>query len=139
MKIFREEDYFGNHEVFCHSISDDELRQICELKPEDILAHMEKSIGKMTPLGPSKFIPAIMLGKLEISVQINYQLWSEREDGGRLMEPPITRQEFDILVPDVHYRNIDVRVLYDGRPFIKPTQMSLKGLCDCLGEAIIGD
>ena len=81
-----------------------------------------------------------MLGKLEISVQINYQLWSMRFDNHMENDnSPITRAEFDELVPHTDYWNIDVRIRYDGKPFVPATQMSLQNICDFLGMSIIGN
>lgn len=139
MVIFnKEEDFRGNSFEYCYEITDEELKQICGLEPEDILNHMKKSIGFMTPTGKSRFIPCIMLGKLEISVQINYQLWSMRMDANLSMDTPITKEEFDELVPNIDHWNIGVRIRYDGKPFIPATQMSLRCICEFLGDHIIG-
>lgn len=125
---------------YCYQITDEELQMICNLKSDDIYKHLSESIGIMTPLGKTKFIPCIMLGKLEISVQINYQLWSSRVDNHMNGDnSPITRAEFDKLVPNTDYWNIDVRIRYDGKPFVPATQMSLQDICDFLGMSIIGE
>jgi hypothetical protein len=140
MFIFnKEEDFWDGVIEYCYEITDDELKQICDLKPEDILNHMKKSVGVLTPTGQSKFIPCIMLGNLEISVQISYQLWSMRTDANLSMNAPITQEEFDVLVPNIDHRNIDVRILYAKKTFIPATQMSLREICDFLGESIIGE
>lgn len=133
-------DWVDDDVEYCYQITDEELGMICSLKSDDIYNHLVKSIDVMTPLGATKFIPCIMLGKLEISVQINYQLWSMRDDNNmRDDNSPITRAEFDKLVPNTDYWNIDVRIRYDGKPFVPATQMSLQNICDFLGMSIIGD
>lgn len=138
MMIFNQDDWDDYY--FRYHITDDELRMICELTPTDILAHMKKSIGVITPLGATKLIPCIMLGKLEISVQINYQLWSMRQDLERGDDnSPISIEEFNQLVPNINHRNIDVRIRYDEAPFLPATQMSLSGICDFIGSSIIGE
>ena len=99
------------------------------LKSIDVLYmynHMKQSVGRMTPTGMSKFIPPIVCGGIEISLQINYQLWSIRFDSNRDKDnSPITEEEFDLLVDVAGEKYIDVRVRYNGLPLIMATQMSL--------------
>lgn len=140
MFIYNNVQYWSDDVEYCYKITDDELKMICELNADYIYKHLEKSLGVMTPLGCTKLIPCIMIGKLEISVQINYQLWSLRQDLNMLDDnSPITREEFDTLVPSNDYKNIDVRIRYDNQPFVHATQMSLQEICDLLGMSIIGE
>lgn len=132
-----------NDVEYCYDVTDEELDLIGKLTIDDIHEHMKKSIGIMTPTGKTKLIPCIMLGKLEISVQINYQLWSLRLDRGRDEDnSPITQEEFDELVTQHIYNwsayNLDVRIRYDGKPFVLATQMSMQEICWTLGKSIIG-
>lgn len=99
------------------------------LKSIDVLYmynHMKQAVGRMTPMGMSKFIPPIVCEGIEISLQINYQLWSIRFDSNRDKDnSPITEEEFDLLVDVAGEKYIDVRVRYNGNLLIKATQMSL--------------
>lgn len=142
MKICKKDEWYDDV-VYCYEITDEECEMIGNLTIDDIHEHMKQAIGVMTPCGKSKFIPCIMLGKLEISVQINYQLWSLRDDEGRVKDnSPITADEFDKLVTQKMHNcrcwNLDVRMRYDGKPFINATQMSMQDICWELNCSIIG-
>ena len=138
MWIYNKDDYFSDEVEYCYEITERELKMITELKPEDLLQHMKQAIGVMTPLGKTKLIPCVILGKIEISIQINYQLWSLRDDRGRNDNKPITQEELYRLVPNTTCRNIDVRIRYDNKPFVPATQMSLNEICNLLEMSIIG-
>ena len=122
------EDYSISYDYvwFEYQASENEVDFIRNLTSEYVYNHMKKQIGIMTPCGDTKLIPQIVCGNVQISVQINYQLWSKRDDENRNGDnSPITQEEFDMLVPKSFDRYIDVRVQYNGETFIKATQMTI--------------
>lgn len=111
---------------YVYQATDKEVEFLKTIDVSYMYNHMKESIGKMTPTGMSKLIPPISFGCIEISLQINYQLWSMRVDNHRDHDnSPITKEEFDFLVDERGEKYIDVRVRYNGQPLIKATQMSL--------------
>ena len=111
---------------YVYQATDKEVEFLKTIDVPYMYNHMKESIGKMTPTGMSKLIPPISFGCIEISLQINYQLWSMRVDNHRDHDnSPITKEEFDLLVDVAGEKHIDVRVRYNGLPLIKATQMSL--------------
>lgn len=111
---------------YVYQATDKEVEFLKTIDVSYMYNHMKESIGKMTPTGMSKLIPPISFGCIEISLQINYQLWSMRVDNHRDHDnSPITEEEFDFLVDVAGEKYIDVRVRYNGLPLINATQMSL--------------
>ena len=62
-------------------ITDEEGVEISELTPQKLYNFIkQESIGKMTPLGRTRFLPCYQIGRIKISMQISYYLWSKRDD-----------------------------------------------------------
>lgn len=110
---------------FAYQITDKEAEFLRAISVEQMYQHMRQAIGVMTPMKETKFIPTIKCGGIEISLQINYQLWSMRYDNNSEDNSPITEEEFDKLVDKDGTHAIDVRVRYEGKQFIKATTMCL--------------
>lgn len=112
-----------------YQVTEEEAKFLESISVEFMYNHMKQAVNTMTPLGTSKYIPPILFGGIEISLQINYQLWSLRYNNRRQDDDaPITKEEFDKLLDEDGCSAIDVRVLYKGKPFIKATTMCLAEL-----------
>lgn len=115
-------------------ITDEDAEVFFNLNQDDIYEHLKKSVGVVTPVGKTKLVPRYNVGKLSISVQFAYYLWSKRTDeSGRYNdfdESPITQEEFIKIVGsdanDTHI--LDVMVEWDGKRILPPTQMKLHDL-----------
>lgn len=111
---------------FAYQITEKEAEFLRTINVEQMYQHLKQAIGVMTPMKDSKFIPPIQCGGIEVSLQINYQLWSMRYDNDKAEDnSPITKEEFDKLVDKEGTHYIDIRVRYEKRQFIKATTMSL--------------
>ena len=111
---------------FAYQITEKEAEFLKAISVEQMYQHMRHAIDVMTPLKESKFIPPIVCDGIEISLQINYQLWSMRYDNGHSKDnSPITKEEFNKLVDKDGGNTIDIRVRYKGKQFIKATTMCL--------------
>lgn len=130
------------------AISNKEATSIIKLTPKMLYEHLQKGIGKVTPKGVTKFLPTYKLGKLKISLQYAYYLWSYRDDlgiyentnsygAGLICNNPITKKEFNHIIPNIDTL-IDVQVMYDKEPVIQATQMSIREVVEKLQNMLEG-
>ena len=135
MKLIAYDNWNEDEVIYQSEISDEEFLILYNLTPDKLYHHMEQCIGQMTPQGESKFIPAYTNGKLKISMQISYYLWSKRgATFDNLNNEPINSQEFFEIVggnPD-NTRFIDVKAWWDGNVILQATQATLSELCTIL-------
>lgn len=122
-------------------ITDEDAEVFFKLSQDDIYEHLKKSIGVVTPYGASKLVPRYNIGKLSISVQFAYYLWSKRadeKDGWSVDDSPITQEEFiEIVGSDANNTHLlDVMVEWDGTRILPPTQMKLHDLVSHLVSEI---
>lgn len=139
MVNYEDEMFFGRQMEFAYQITEKEAEFLRAINVEQMYQHMRQAIGVMTHRGDSKFIPTIDCGGIEISLQINYQLFSLRYDEERFEDnSPITEEEFDKLVHRDGSSRIDVRVQYEGKQFIKATTLYMweieEKLANCVYE-----
>lgn len=120
---FDEEDVLYEYEM---PLDVEEFIQPDKWTPSAIRKFMhDNCVGKCSSIGDDKFIPCIKIGKLVVSCQINYYVWSLRVDrmaeqgiyDGDLyseeLRNPTTEEEFNEVLPD-NDSLMDVKVTYDG-------------------------
>lgn len=135
--IIYREDYefyeFGNTEIK-GELEEGDLEALSKITCEDILNHLRKGIGKMTPRGKTKLLDCLCIGTdIELSIQINYQLDCLRDkcynlryfnkpefgvdDSDANFNSPITKDEFEYLA-GCDDKLVDVRFKICGHTFI---------------------
>lgn len=115
---------------------------------EKLLDHLRSGIGSMTPLEHTKILPCFQIGELELSMQLNYQLWSYRYD--RLTDwrkdvsnHPMKESEFQEIMgetPEECYSSyFDFAVSIKGSYgwVAQPGQISINGLMQWLHDILM--
>lgn len=141
--IYHPEDgYLTGYEnvEYTFAITDAEALEIESLTAEALYEHMRQGIGSMAALGESKFLPCYEIGGFRLSCQINYQLWSLRDDRGIAcnapeMYAPMTEEEFNTVLPH-ECKRIDFAASYNGRRIYEPGQESLMDIVEFLQEGL---
>ena len=101
LKITEENPYFDyespNEEEYItynKSVNID-CQKIMNTTAEDILAHLKEGIG-------TRFLPSLYFGDLELSLQLNYNLWrirSDKKDSYKDIDnSPMTQAEFNQII-----------------------------------------
>lgn len=125
---------FWEHETETMPITKEESKVFLGLKEKDIYEHLKASIGKVTPSGPTRFVPRYKVGDLSISVQFSYYLWSKRYEKNNFSSSvdnsPITEKEFYDVVGDSGESGmvLDVMVAYKGVTIYPATQATITRL-----------
>jgi hypothetical protein len=115
-------------------ISEEESKVFLSLNEKDIYEHLKASIGKVTPMGDTKFVPRYRVGDLSISVQFSYYLWNKRYEASypsnNVDNSPITEEEFYKIVGDSGEAGklLDVKVEYKGVTIYPATQATITRL-----------
>lgn len=104
------------------------LKQVTE---ETIYNHLKSAIGKVTPLNDTKYLPCLEIGEIALSIQLNYQLWSIRQEGhtdyADFPNEPMTEAEFYQLIAD--YDDwFDFLAWKDNRTLFDATSTSINRL-----------
>lgn len=110
-------------------LSEADLEALKGLTPVNMLDHIKRNaIGKITPIGKTKFVPEIKVAGFGISLQPAYYLWSLRSkrdherglniyEQEKHMSEPVTEEEFcsvfDCDSPGGVF--LDVRITLDGK------------------------
>lgn len=119
-----------NDRVYSMPLDSEQMEQLVSYTPQRLMQFMhDNSVGKIAALGENKFIPCIEIGKLSVSLQINYYVWRDRND--KAYQQHMTdaeEREFQLqLVTEEEFRNvlsseggiIDVFITYnDSRLFL---------------------
>ena len=121
--IYDEENYVTKHEM---PLSVAEMNELSKWTTADNIRKFmhDNCVGLHDSISNNKFIPCIEVGKLCVSCQINYQVWSLRTDrlheqgkyvynNNEYLEKNVTEEEFNAVLPD-NEKMIDVKVSYDG-------------------------
>lgn len=92
-------DYWNDNLMYECNISEEEAKMLQSIKPSVLYRYLKQFIGSVTQKGESRFIPQYKVGKLKLSLQISYYLWSIRCDEQRQDDNyPITEEEFIRIV-----------------------------------------
>ncbi|MCI6119400.1 MAG: hypothetical protein MR717_09005 [Prevotella sp.] len=126
-------------------IEHSDLDVLAKITRKDILKHLSRCIGKMTPGGETKFIDYMEIGNVALSMQLSYQLYCLRDNylgmrrygtsefvrkNDERYNEPITEKEFDKLTENDNCR-MDIFIAIDGHGF-QCGEVSIKGLVSIL-------
>lgn len=120
--IYDEKDYVIKHEM---PLGVEEMQELSKWTDAGNIRRFmhDNCVGLHDSISENKFIPCIEIGKLCVSCQINYQVWSLRMDrlneqgkydyDNKYFEKNVTEEEFSKVLPD-NDKMIDVKVVYDN-------------------------
>lgn len=121
-------------------IEERDLDALSKITREDILNHLRKGIGKMTPRGETKYLDCLCIGNdIELSIQINYQLDCLRDKGYNIRY--FDKPEFGVDDSDANYNNpitkeeLDYLTIADNRRL--DVMFDICGHCFQSGQASI--
>lgn len=136
-----EDQFTGWRDVIDANLTDEqvlELMALCE--PKFLYKHLHDAVvGKCTTSradGDKYFAKSLELCGFKLSLQVNYYVWSMRDDKKADHHALITEDEFNLAVPSAESRSwIDVRIMY-GDKHIYTGQMSLTMVADKFRELL---
>lgn len=110
-----------------------------EITKEKLLNHLKNGIGSVTPLESTKFLPRFEIGELELSMQLNYQLWCYRRERlanfhDEISNHPMEEREFaeimGVTTEECYSSYFDFAAKLKGADdwVAQPGQISINGL-----------
>lgn len=108
--------YDPRYRKYCEDMdfTDEEIQGLKSLTIESLYQHLKNQIGHMNTAGDTRFIPQMEIGRIRISMQLQYYLWCLREDNHTDHDKPMSEEEFNTIVGDAPFNPlVDIFIGFD--------------------------
>lgn len=110
-------DDWNDNQEYHHTVegTEEDFQRMRNMTPDDLLKYLhDECVGKCNtkPRSEQYFIPKLVFGNMKVSAQVNYYLWSDRDDRDYDFDHTkiITEEEFSARYNN-YYEAIDVMIL----------------------------